>query len=70
LKRCPRITLRSINERCGQQGIYTFDEPELSLSRQIEFPKLLRRMKQSTICQLMMATHSPILMFLRPCPAV
>ena len=41
-----------------------FDEPESALSpnRQIEFLKLLRRMEQSRICQVIMATHSPLLM--------
>jgi predicted ATPase len=41
-----------------------FDEPEsaLSPSRQIEFLKLLRRMDKSGICQVIMATHSPMLM--------
>jgi len=56
--------LRFFEERCGRQGIYIFDEPEsaLSPSRQIEFLKLLRRMERSTICQVIMATHSPFLM--------
>jgi predicted ATPase len=46
------------------RGIFIFDEPEaaLSPSRQMEFLKLLRRMEQSTICQVVMATHSPMLM--------
>jgi predicted ATPase len=41
-----------------------FNEPEsaLSPSRQTEFLKLMRRMEQSTICQVVMATHSPMLM--------
>jgi predicted ATPase len=34
----------------------------LSPSRQMEFLKLLHRMEQSGICQVVMATHSPILM--------
>jgi predicted ATPase len=56
--------LRFFEERCSRQGIYIFDEPEsaLSPSRQIEFLKLLRRMEQSTVCQVIMATHSPFLM--------
>jgi predicted ATPase len=56
--------LRFFEERCSRQGIYIFDEPEsaLSPSRQIEFLKLLRRMEQSTLCQVIMATHSPFLM--------
>jgi predicted ATPase len=56
--------LRFFEERCQQQGLFIFDEPEsaLSPSRQIEFLKLLRRMDQSRICQVIMATHSPVLM--------
>src|SRR5271165_1075355 len=56
--------LRFFNERCQRQGIYIFDEPESALSpaRQMEFLKLMRRMEQSTICQVVMATHSPMLM--------
>lgn len=56
--------LRFFQERCQRQGIFIFDEPEsaLSPSRQIEFLKLLRRMDVSGICQVIMATHSPVLM--------
>lgn len=56
--------LRFFQERCRKQGIFIFDEPEsaLSPSRQIEFLKLLRRMDESRICQVIMATHSPMLM--------
>jgi predicted ATPase len=56
--------LRFFDERCRRQGIFIFDEPEsaLSPSRQIEFLKLLRRMEQSGISQVIMATHSPMLM--------
>src|SRR4051794_17508991 len=56
--------LRFFEERCQRQGIFIFDEPEsaLSPSRQIEFLKLLQRMEQSTICQVIIATHSPLLM--------
>jgi predicted ATPase len=56
--------LRFFEERCQKQGIFIFDEPEsaLSPSRQIEFLKLLRRMDNSGICQVIMATHSPMLM--------
>ena len=55
--------LRFFAER-SCQGIFIFDEPEsaLSPSRQMEFLKLLHRMEQSGICQVVMATHSPILM--------
>ncbi|MFI5014891.1 MAG: AAA family ATPase [Hyphomicrobiales bacterium] len=56
--------LRFFEERCARQGIYIFDEPESALSpnRQIEFLKLLRRMRRSGICQAIIATHSPLLM--------
>jgi len=56
--------LRFFEERCTKQGIYIFDEPEsaLSPSRQIEFLKLMRRMDASEHCQVIMATHSPMLM--------
>jgi predicted ATPase len=56
--------LRFFQERCQRQGIYVFDEPEsaLSPSRQIEFLKLLRRMENAGYCQVIMATHSPMLM--------
>src|SRR5437879_1318648 len=56
--------LRFFEERCQRQGIFIFDEPEsaLSPSRPMEFLTLMRRMEQSTICQVVMATHSPMLM--------
>jgi predicted ATPase len=56
--------LRFFEERCQRQGIFIFDEPESALSpaRQMEFLKLMRRMEASTICQIVMATHSPMLM--------
>ena len=56
--------LRFFEERCRRQGLYIFDEPEsaLSPSRQVEFLKLLRRMDEAGFCQVIMATHSPILM--------
>lgn len=56
--------LRLFAERCQRQGLFIFDEPEsaLSPSRQIEFLKLLRAMERSGICQVIMATHSPLLM--------
>jgi predicted ATPase len=56
--------LRFFQERCQRQGIFIFDEPEsaLSPSRQVEFLKLLRRMDQSGVSQVIMATHSPMLM--------
>jgi len=56
--------LRFFNERCQKQGIFIFDEPESALSpaRQIEFLKLMRRMENIGHCQIIMATHSPVLM--------
>ena len=56
--------LRFFEERCQRQGLFIFDEPEsaLSPSRQVEFLKLLRRMDRSGICQVIMATHAPMLM--------
>lgn len=56
--------LRFFEERCQRQGIFIFDEPEsaLSPSRQVEFLKLLRAMDESSKCQVIMATHSPMLM--------
>jgi predicted ATPase len=56
--------LRFFEERCQKQGIFIFDEPEsaLSPSRQIEFLKLMRRMENIGHCQIIMATHSPVLM--------
>jgi len=56
--------LRFFQRRCQRQGLYIFDEPEsaLSPSRQIEFLKLMRRMDEAGYCQVLMATHSPVLM--------
>jgi predicted ATPase len=56
--------LRFFEERCERQGIFIFDEPEsaLSPSRQILFLQVLRRMAQSRRAQVIMATHSPLLM--------
>jgi predicted ATPase len=56
--------LRFFEERCQKQGIFIFDEPESALSpaRQIEFLKLMGRMEASQKCQIIMATHSPMLM--------
>ncbi len=56
--------IRFFEERCQQQGLFIFDEPEsaLSPSRQMEFLKLLCRMDKSERCQVIMATHSPVLM--------
>jgi predicted ATPase len=56
--------LRFFEERCQKQGIFIFDEPESALSpaRQIEFLKLMRRMDEIGHCQIIMATHAPMLM--------
>jgi predicted ATPase len=56
--------LRFFEERCQRQGVFIFDEPESALSpaRQIEFLKLMRRMEDIGHCQIIMATHSPMLM--------
>ncbi len=56
--------LRFFQERCQRQGIFIFDEPESALSpaRQIEFLRLMQAMDRSGICQVIMATHSPLLM--------
>jgi predicted ATPase len=56
--------MRFFEERCSRQGLYILDEPEsaLSPSRQIELLKLLRRMDRSGVAQVIMATHSPLLM--------
>jgi predicted ATPase len=56
--------LRFFQDRCQEQGIFIFDEPESALSpaRQIEFLKLMRRMDHSQNCQIIMATHAPVLM--------
>jgi predicted ATPase len=56
--------LRFFQERCQEQGISIFDEPESALSpaRQIEFLKLMGRMDAAQNCQIIMATHSPMLM--------
>jgi predicted ATPase len=56
--------LRFFSERCLRQGIYIFDEPESALSptRQIEFLRLLGQMDRGGKAQVILATHSPILM--------
>jgi predicted ATPase len=56
--------MRFFEERCQRQGLFIFDEPEsaLSPSRQIEFLKLLQMMDKSERCQVIMATHAPLLM--------
>lgn len=58
--------LHFFEERFERQGIFILDEPEAALSpqKQFDFLKLLRRMQQAANCQVIMATHSPILMAL------
>lgn len=58
--------LRFFEERCMRQGIYFLDEPESALSpkRQLELLRILRRMQAFGRSQVIMATHSPILMAL------
>lgn len=58
--------LRFFEERCDRPGIFLFDEPESALSpnRQFDFLKLLRRMQHGGQTQVIVATHSPILMAL------
>ena len=53
-------------ERLSEQGLYILDEPEAALSpqRQFDFLKILRRMQRAANSQIIMATHSPILMAL------
>lgn len=58
--------LRFFEERCRWPGIFIFDEPESALSptRQFAFLKLLRAMQAGGQTQVVMATHSPLLMAL------
>lgn len=58
--------LEFFEARFDRQGIFILDEPEAALSpqRQFDFLKLLRRMQDAANCQVIMATHSPILMAL------
>lgn len=58
--------LSFFEERLTEQGLYILDEPESALSpaKQFEFLKLLRQLQREESCQIIMATHSPILMAL------
>ncbi len=58
--------LAFFEERLSQQGLFILDEPESALSptKQFEFLKILRAMQRAENCQVIMATHSPILMAL------
>lgn len=56
--------VRFFSERMSKQGIYFLDEPESALSpkRQLELLRLLHEIQGSANAQVIMATHSPILM--------
>ena len=56
--------LRVFEERMARQGFYLMDEPESALSpkRQLALLRLLDRLNREQIAQVVMATHSPILM--------
>lgn len=58
--------LRFFEERMSRQGIYFMDEPESALSpkRQLELLRILHGINQAATSQVIMATHSPILMAL------
>lgn len=52
--------------RFGREGLYILDEPEAALSptRQLELLRILYQLATKEECQLIIATHSPILMAL------
>ena len=56
--------LSLFENRFGRQGIYILDEPEaaLSPSRQLQLIAVLHELEQSNNTQIIMATHSPMLM--------
>jgi predicted ATPase len=58
--------LRFFAERCQRQGIFFLDEPESALSpaRQLDLLAILHRIQETAGAQVIMATHSPILMAL------
>ena len=58
--------IRFFEERCRRQGIYFMDEPESALSpkRQLELLRILARIQRTAQAQVIMATHSPLLMAL------
>lgn len=58
--------VRFFEERMSRQGIYFMDEPESALSpkRQLELLRILNRIQEQANSQVIMATHSPILMAL------
>ncbi len=56
--------VRFFEERMSRHGLYMMDEPESALSpnRQLDLLRLLARLQDSATAQVIMATHSPILM--------
>lgn len=58
--------VRFFEERMSRQGIYFMDEPESALSpkRQLELLRVLHGIQERAHAQVIMATHSPILMAL------
>jgi predicted ATPase len=58
--------LRFFAERCARQGLYLFDEPESAPSpeRQLDLLALLDDVQRTARAQVIMSTHSPILMAL------
>jgi len=58
--------VRFFEERMGRQGIYFMDEPESALSprRQLELLRVLHGIVESARSQVILATHSPLLMAL------
>jgi predicted ATPase len=58
--------VRFFEERMSRQGIYFMDEPESALSpkRQLELLRILNGIQERAAAQVIMATHSPILMAL------
>ena len=56
--------LRLFAERCSRQGLYLMDEPESALSpaRQLDLLAMLAGVQETSSSQIIMATHSPILM--------
>ena len=58
--------LRFFEERLSRQGIYFLDEPESALSpkRQLQLLRILSRIQSQGRAQVIMATHSPLLMAL------
>lgn len=56
--------IRVFEERMARQGLYLMDEPESALSpnRQLDLLRLLARLQETAAAQVILATHSPILM--------